>query len=415
MIIPSIDIRNGNAVQLVEGRELALDAGDPWPIAERFAKVGEIAVIDLDAAMGTGDNRALIEALAARYPVRVGGGIRDLEAARRYLNAGARQVILGTAARRDLLSELPRERVTAALDARAGEVVVQGWTTKTGRRVEERVEELRDVVGGFLITFVEREGHMKGTDLELAKQLAELAGDARVTFAGGVTEPEEIAALDRMGADAQVGMALYTERLSLADAVIACVRGESPWPTVVVDEHDRALGQCWSNRESIREALRTGKGVYWSRRRGLWRKGETSGATQELERVALDCDRDSLRVTVKQRPPGFCHENTHSCWGDLGGLGTLSQRLAARAASAPQGSFTRRLLDDPALLASKLREEAEELIEAHTAEQVAWEAADVIYFTLVAMARAGVSLGDVERELDKRSRRVTRRSAEERS
>lgn len=410
MIIPSIDLRDGCAVQLVEGKELAIDAGDPWPIAERFSTVGEIAVIDLDAALGTGENRELIERLCARFPVRVGGGIRDLDSARRYLDAGARKVILGTAARRELLSQLPKERVIAALDARAGEVVVEGWTTKTGQRVQDRVAELADVVGGFLITFVEREGHMQGTDMALAEELLALAGDARITFAGGVTTADEVAALDRRGADAQVGMALYTERLSLADAVVACVRGDAPWPTVVVDEQGRALGQCWSNAVSVREALASGRGVYWSRKRGLWKKGETSGATQELLAVSLDCDRDCLRMTVKQAPPGFCHEKTTTCWGELEGIATLSRRLAARAVEAPTGSFTKRLLDDEELLAAKLREETEELIEARAPSDVAWEAADLMYFTMVAMARAGVSLADVERELDRRARKLTRRS-----
>lgn len=413
MIIPSIDLRDGRAVQLVEGKELAIDAGDPWPIAERFSVAGEIAVIDLDAAMGTGENRALIERLCRRFAVRVGGGIRDLESARRYLNAGARKVIIGTKAERELVSELPRDRVIAALDARSGEVVVDGWTTKTGRRVDDRVRELADVVGGFLITFVELEGHMQGTNLELARELALLSGSARITFAGGVTTAEEIATLDRMGSDAQVGMALYTERLSLADALIACVKGEAPWPTVVVDEHGRALGQCWSNALSVREAVRTGRGVYWSRRRGLWHKGETSGATQALYGIALDCDRDTLRFTVRQAPPGFCHEETATCWGELGGLATLAERLAQRAKSAPEGSFTKKLLEDRDLLAGKLREEVEELIVARDAADVAWEAADVIYFTLVAMAGAGVSLADVERELDRRAGEVTRRSREE--
>ncbi len=413
MIVPSIDLRNGNAVQLVEGKELALTAGDPWPLAEQFSRVGEIAVIDLDAALGTGENRELIEALCRRFPVRVGGGIRDLASARRYLNAGAKKVILGTKAERPLLSQLPRDRVIAALDARAGEVVVHGWTTKTGRRIEDRVRELADVVGGFLITFVELEGHMQGTNLTLARELVELAGAARITFAGGVTTPEEIATLDRMGSDAQVGMALYTGRLSLADAVVACVRGDEPWPTVVVDEHGRALGQCWSNGVSLREALATGRGVYWSRRRGLWHKGESSGATQELLSVALDCDRDTLRVAVRQAPPGFCHEQTKTCWGDIGGLATLAERLAERARHAPEGSFTKKLLEDRELLASKLREEVEELIAAKTADETTWEVADVIYFALVAMQQAGVPLSAVERELDRRAGEVTRRSEAE--
>ncbi|MDA0951393.1 MAG: HisA/HisF-related TIM barrel protein, partial [Proteobacteria bacterium] len=165
MIIPSIDLMGGQAVQLIGGKERAIEAGDPRPIAERFRLAGEIAVIDLDAALGQGDNRALIEELVKLAPCRVGGGIRDVETAIRWLDAGAAKVILGTAAKPEILRELPRERVIAALDAVEGEVVTHGWTTRTGASIDDRMAELAPYVGGFLVTFVEREGRMQGTDM----------------------------------------------------------------------------------------------------------------------------------------------------------------------------------------------------------------------------------------------------------
>jgi phosphoribosyl-AMP cyclohydrolase / phosphoribosyl-ATP pyrophosphohydrolase len=412
MIIPSIDLMGGQAVQLVGGKEHALDAGDPIPLAERFGLVGEIAVIDLDAALGQGNNRALIEKVCTRARCRVGGGIRDVATGRAWLDAGARQIILGTAARPEILREFPRERVIAALDAVDGEVVVEGWRTKTGARIADRMHELRDLVSGFLVTFVEREGRMQGTALDRVRELCDAAGDARLTIAGGVTTAAEIAELDRLGADAQVGMALYTGRIGLAEAFAAPLksdRSDGLWPTVVVDEHGRALGQCFSNAESLRTALDTNTGVYWSRTRGLWKKGETSGATQRLVAVAADCDRDALRFTVAQSGPGFCHEGTLSCWGELGGLPALSHTLAERVADAPAGSYTARLLGDPALLRAKLIEEAAELCAAEGREAAAAEAADVIYFALVAAARSGATLADIERVLDSRALRVTRR------
>jgi phosphoribosyl-ATP pyrophosphohydrolase len=396
-------------VQLVGGKEQVLDAGDPRPLAERFGRVGPIAVIDLDAALGTGSNAEVITDLVGRAQCRVGGGIRDREAAVRWLDAGAEQVILGTAARPELLRTLPRSRVMAALDAVDGEVVVDGWRTRTGASVADRMAELRPFVSGFLVTFVEREGRLGGTALDRVPALVEAAGDTRITIAGGVTTPDEIAALDRLGCDAQVGMALYTGRLSLADgfaAVLRTDRADGLWPTVVVDELGTALGLCWSNRESLTRALDTGRGVYWSRSRGgLWEKGATSGATQLLRSVRADCDRDALRFVVQQAGPGFCHLETRTCWGDDDGLQRLARRLAA---PEPQG-YTRRLLDDPALLRSKLVEEAEELAAARTPDEVRHEAADVLYFALVACARAGVDLADVSRELDRRARVVTRR------
>jgi phosphoribosyl-ATP pyrophosphohydrolase len=412
MIVPSIDLQGGQAVQLIGGETKALDAGDPRPLARRFGLVGEIAVVDLDAALGQGANGAIIEELIDLAPCRVGGGIRDAAGATFWLDRGAQKVVLGTAARPEVLRALPRERVIAALDARHGEVVVDGWRTRTGQGVLERLAALRELVGGFLVTFVEREGRLEGTDLALAKEIGAAAGAASVTIAGGITTPEEIAELDRLGCDAQVGMALYTGRLGLAEAFTAPLRSDRPdglWPTVVVDERGVALGFCHSNLASLRAALERGQGVYHSRSRGLWLKGATSGATQELLRIDADCDRDCLRFTVRQQPPGFCHVGTRTCWGEDRGLGALARRLAARKASAPEGSYTARLLADSDLLAAKLREEANELAEAADRAAAIHEAADVLYFTLATLARHDVDLAEIERALARRALKVTRR------
>jgi phosphoribosylformimino-5-aminoimidazole carboxamide ribotide isomerase len=412
MIIPSIDLQEGQAVQLIGGEAKALDAGDPRPLARRFGLVGEIAVVDLDAALGQGSNAAIAEELIDLAPCRVGGGIRDAASAIAWLDRGAQKVVLGTAARPDVLQELPRERVIAALDARHGEVVVEGWQKRTGHGVLERITALRYLAGGFLVTFVEREGRLEGTDLAFAKEIRAAAGEAEVTIAGGITTAEEIAELDRLGCDAQVGMALYTGRLGLAEALAAPLRSDRPdglWPTVVVDQRGVALGLCYSDLESLRAALERGQGVYRSRSRGLWIKGATSGATQELLRIEADCDRDCLRFTVRQRSPGFCHLKKRTCWGDESGLGALARRLAERRAGAPAGSYTARLFADPDLLGAKLREEAGELAQAAERGEVIHEAADVLYFTLATLARHGVDVAEVERALARRALKVTRR------
>lgn len=412
MIIPSIDLQGGNAVQLVGGKERALDAGDPRPLAERFGVVGEVAVIDLDAALGTGGNDAVIRELVKIARCRVGGGIRSLEQARYWLDAGAERIILGTKAVPEILRELPRERVIAALDADRGEVVVEGWQTKTGRGILERLAELRQYVSGFLVTFVEREGRLGGTNLELAWEIVQAAEGCRVTIAGGVTTAEDIAELDRMGADAQVGMALYTGRITLADAFLAPIhsdRSDGLFPTVVCDAHGVALGLCWSSRDSVTKAIDERKGVYQSRKRGLWVKGESSGATQELLRADLDCDRDALRFTVRQRGVGFCHLDTPTCWGDVPGVGKLFRTVTERQTNAPEGSYTARLFGEPGLLPGKLREELDELLEAATPEAVAWEAADLLYFLAVRAVQGGASLERIESELRNRELKVSRR------
>lgn len=415
MIIPSIDLMNGHAVQLERGKELKIDAGPPEPIAERFGRVGEMAVIDLDAALGQGDNRSVVRALCQKHRCRVGGGIRSVEAALELLDAGAEKIILGTAAKPDILSKLPRERVLAALDAVHDEVVVEGWRTRTGASVVERMAELAPYVAGFLVTFVEVEGTLSGLDLERAKRLKAAAGDRALTVAGGVATADEVAALDALGIDAQIGMALYTGRFHLADALWACLttdRADGLVPTVVTDPHERALGLTFSSKDSLRVALDEGRGVYWSRKRGLWRKGETSGDVQQLLRVDLDCDRDALRFVVGQAGSGFCHLGTESCFGSLMGLGTLARRLADPETRAAPGSYTARLFDDPQLLAAKIREEAEELVAAETPSEVIHEAADVLYFALVRVLAAGASLQDVEAELHRRSKKVRRRKGD---
>jgi phosphoribosyl-ATP pyrophosphohydrolase len=411
VIIPSIDIMDGRAVQLVGGRRKALDAGSPLAAAERFSVAGELAVIDLDAALGRGDNRHLIEQIVRRFRCRVGGGIRSVDSALDWLDRGASRVIIGTAATPELLARLPRQRVMVALDGVNGEVVVEGWRRRTGARVLERIAELAPLVGGLLVTFVEREGRLGGIDLDAVDRVVHQAGATPLTVAGGITSADEVAAIDRLGADAQVGMALYRGRLDLGDAIAAPLssdRSDGLWPTVVVDEGGVALGLAYSSQASLRAAVAERRGVYQSRSRGLWRKGESSGNRQRLLRIDLDCDRDTLRFVVDQQGAGFCHRQTTTCWGPSWSLAAFSRHLASAATSADPGSYTARLLADPELLARKLAEEADELAGATTPQEATWEAADLIYFTTVALIRNGVSTARVLRELERRAA-VTRR------
>jgi phosphoribosyl-AMP cyclohydrolase / phosphoribosyl-ATP pyrophosphohydrolase len=413
MIVPSIDIMGGRAVQLRRGREFVLDGGDPIERLEEFSVAGDVAVVDLDAALGQGSNAELIRGLVRRAPCRVGGGIRDLETARRWLDAGAVQLMIGTAATPEFCGSLPRERVIAAVDANHGEVVVEGWRKQTNVPVLERVRALAPVVSGFLFTQVEKEGEMRGFDGRAVEAVVRAAEGARVVAAGGITTPAEVAELDRLGADAQVGIALYTGKLSLGDAIAAPLVKPLPgdvWPTVVCDEAGHTLGLVWSTRESVGRAVAERRGIYWSRsRQCVWVKGETSGTTQQLMRVDLDCDRDALRFTVRQAGVGFCHLRRRSCWESQFDLADLERTLADRMARPIPESGTARLLADPGLLGEKLREEADELAEATSSEDIVRETADVFYMALVALARGGGTLADVRAELARRHRAVTRR------
>jgi phosphoribosyl-ATP pyrophosphohydrolase len=164
-----------------------------------------------------------------------------------------------------------------------------------------------------------------------------------------------------------------------------------------------------SSSQSLSQAVEQRRGVYHSRSRGVWVKGETSGATQDLIAIDLDCDRDALRFTVRQHEPGFCHTGDRSCWGEDHGLERLQRRIGRIASSDDPSSNTRKLLADGGLLSAKLVEEAAELGAATGPDQVTHEAADLLYFLLVRAAAAGVGLEEIEAELDRRERKVTRR------
>merc|ERR1712000_484585 len=184
------------------------------------------------------------------------------------------------------------------------------------------------------------------------------------------------------------------------------------YATVVVDERDLALGLVWSSKESITEALKTGTGVYQSRKRGLWHKGASSGDTQELISIGFDCDKDCLIFRVHQKGRGFCHLGTMSCWGKTAGLSRLQRTLQERKVDAPPGSYTARLFNDPKLVNAKIKEEADELCEATTKEDIASEAADLLYFALARCIAADVTLEDIERNLDLKSLKVKRRKGD---
>lgn len=193
-------------------------------------------------------------------------------------------------------------------------------------------------------------------------------------------------------------------------------RQDGLYTTVVCTRNGEALGLVYSSQESIAAALESGRGVYYSRsRKGLWRKGDTSGHFQTLHRLDVDCDGDALRFTVTQNGAdhaAFCHLNTLTCWGIPRGLRLLEETLQDRLKSAPEGSYTKRLFEDDELLRDKLVEEAQELSEADTKTHVAEELADVLYFAMVRATKAGVSLDDAVAELDKRARKVTRRKGD---
>jgi len=218
MLIPSIDLKDGAVVQLIQGDQLAIKDDDVFRWVRRFERFPKVQVIDLDAAMGLGDNLAIVRRIAAALSCRVGGGVRTVERARELLDAGAQQIIVGSslfkAGKPDLAfaaalaEKVGRERVIAAVDSRGGQVVIHGWKTPLPITAVEAVRALEPYCDEFLYTHVDTEGLMGGTDFG-AIEAVRAATTKRITAAGGITTQAEIDRLAAAGVDAVVGMAIY--------------------------------------------------------------------------------------------------------------------------------------------------------------------------------------------------------------
>lgn len=224
MLIPSIDLKDGAVVQLVQGERLAIRDEDVFAWVEKFKPYPKVQVIDLDAAMGAGDNLALVRRIAGSLSCRVGGGIRTVDRAKDVLAAGAQQIIVGSslfrngepdlAFARAMCDALGRTRIIAAVDSRGGRVVIHGWKTVLSISAVDAVRALDPFCDEFLYTHVDNEGLMRGTDMAAIRAVA-AATPRKVTAAGGITTQAEVDELDALGIDAVVGMAIYTRTLSL--------------------------------------------------------------------------------------------------------------------------------------------------------------------------------------------------------
>jgi phosphoribosyl-ATP pyrophosphohydrolase/phosphoribosyl-AMP cyclohydrolase/histidinol dehydrogenase len=363
------------------------------------------------------------------YLVSFSSSPRDIALAADILDSGAEAVIVSANDAEALLdgdaSTLPLNRVIIKVDS------------STAASLPDLASK---GFGGVYVTLPKGLGIKDAQSGDLVTRFVEASGAKKtgrpVFIEAGVDNPtiEDAAYISGMGASLVVG----TSKLSLVEpegaspssgtldligallSPLKSDRSDGLFPsTVVAASLGTSLGLVYSSRQSIRESLLTGSAVYQSRTRGLWRKGETSGATQEVVQVRIDCDSDALEFTVRQRTgqehAGFCHlTDRQGCFGKLGGLAQLESTLLARKQSAPEGSYTARIFSDAALLEAKIREEASELVEAKDSDKshVAFEMADLLYFALARCIRAGVSLEDVERSLDAKAKKVSRRKGD---
>jgi len=328
----------------------------------------------------------------------------DLDHIISLLDNGIQKVVVPVSLAKQLVPTVPKHRIILLLDV---------------ANVSAVTETLKDSVSGVLLK-------TPTLDPELVSSVSTFFSKSTIfVLPNNQYQPSRssIRELSNIGASLVIATAQLSlsasadQRIHVADAFLASITSDRPdglFPTVVSSytQGDATLGLVYSSLESIKETIVTGKGVYQSRKHGLWRKGETSGAIQEVVKIRLDCDSDALQFSVIQHGEGFCHLNRTSCFGELAGLAALEKTLQARLESAPEGSYTARLFTDSALLKSKIMEEAEELCQATTPKEIAFEAADLIYFALTRCVAGGVSIADIERSLDAKARKITRRKGD---
>ena len=427
MVISSIDLKNGHVVQLKNGKELVLQRDDADALIRQFNYFGEVAIIDLDAALGNVDakgktvNTALLQKLLHQGNVRTGGGIRTVKRAKELISLGAEKVIIGSAAwnkepdkngsvlneafLNELAAAIGKDRIIISVDAINGKIAVKGWTETVNVPLVEGAKQAEKFCSELLFTCVEKEGCMQGTNMDYVRELRQ-AVHCRVVVAGGVSSVEEIEELEKLHCDVQLGMALYTNKVSLKDSFIACLNFEkSPLiPVIAQSMNGEVLMQGYANKEAFEKTFECGKLSFFSReRQTLWTKGETSGNFLEVIKMRADCDRDCVLATVIPTGPA-CHTGSWTCFGsdpqEKSSMGRLYNIIADRFANPKPGSYTATL--DAKRVREKVEEEAEELCEADTKDEVIWEAADLLYFVNVLMYKEGVTWKDVYDELDRR-------------
>lgn len=314
------------------------------------------------------------------------------------LDDGAEKAIVPLTLAKKLVGIVPASRLFLLLDA---------------ANVSAVPDLLRNAVCGVLLKILE-------VDIDLIQSISAFVGSTIYVLPTGNPSTSLIMKLAAIGASLVIPVQQLTTdatsqtQIHVGDAFLAPLisdRSDGLFPTVITShpEGGKALGLVYSSRESVKESIVSGKGVYQSRKHGMWRKGETSGATQDVVQIRMDCDSDSLEFRVVQHGAGFCHLNRPSCFGDVDGLSALERTLKARLANAPEGSYTSRLFKDNKLLRAKIMEEADELCRAESKEEIVFEASDLIYFTLTRCVAAGAGMGDIEQALNRKAREITRR------
>lgn len=371
-----------------------LDQADDQ-LLSALARIGPIILPALQSI-------SLPEHPTSRYILADHDSSLDLSEIIRWLDEGAEKVVVPLAWAKEIIGTIPSERLLLLIDV---------------GNVSAVSDTVRNAVSGVILKST-------SIDPDLVAELSQFFVNIPIhVLSTSSTPPSQstIRQLNGFGASVVLPTSQLTisasssNQLNVGDTFTMSLISDRPdglFPTVISSylQGGRSLGLVYSSRESIRKSIFTGKGVYQSRKHGLWRKGETSGATQDVIRIHVDCDSDALEFSVVQHGSGFCHLGRLSCFGEISGLASLESTLQSRLLSAPEGSYTRRLFDDEELLRSKIMEEADELCRADNHTDIAFEAADLLYFALTRCVAAGVTVADIEHSLDQKAKKITRRA-----
>lgn len=361
--------------------------------------------------MSIGENTEVIKRILKCGECRVGGGIRDIRKAKELLSYGAKKVIFSSRIfegdkidfnfLEEAKGEIGKERIIVAIDALKGNIYTEGWRHNTGLNLFKVAEKISPLCSELLFTYIDNEGTMRGIDIDIVKRLRFIVKN-RLVVAGGISSIDEIRLLAELDVDVQVGMALYTDKITLEDAFVESIRYTNGLiPTITQDYTGRVLMLAYSNKESLRKTFETKRMHYHSRSRNkLWQKGEESGNYQDVIRLRADCDRDTILSTVVQQNFA-CHTGSYLCFGErIFDLYELLEIVNERIKSKDPNSYTASL--SGAELRAKIMEEALEVVKSDNYENKVWECADLFYFLTIFMAKENITLDEVFRELRRR-------------
>ncbi len=404
MLLPIIEVSQGRALPVDGPDALPVDDSDLLAQVERLGRTGEVVLVDVDAATGSGNNEALIRQAIRLAPCFVGGGIRDEDKVRRLLRAGAHRVLLDTSVTTDFLSRMPRYRILVSLDTVDGAVITDGRARPTNRTTAETMQILAPYCSGFLCSFVEADGRGAPTPANRVRDVA-AATTLYLAVRGGGHGVDDVRTLDQIGVDVALAGTWKSPAIDPTDAFVACMDfSKGPVPTIVQDPQGQILMLNWSDAVTLRRSLEDGVVRYCPRDEGCEAGDELPGS--RLVRATADRSRRALVYTV--RPASSVFDRAHYSRFGKGarefGLSGLFEVIRARRDDPRPGSYTSFLFEKDDRIPRKLTEEIYELLTARTHDDITWEAADVIYFLLAYLVKQGVSLDEVLSELMGRER-----------